>query len=165
MFRPIRDVLGVLKDGKCGPIEYSLTPVSAIKTLPKQNLYLDGYTIKLNDSNDNGAKSLLGHYTYNLNFDLIDHGYTYSFPLKVIVKTKQATTDEEIRAAINIPPGFSSFEPGKQEMLPGVSLMVGQAYIYELPKIKEWNEDDKVSIGIRIGHHTLAECNCITLMG
>ena len=43
--------------------------------------------------------------------------------------------------------------------------MVGQPYLYELPKIKEWNEDDEVSIGIRIGHHTLAECNCITLVG
>ena len=82
-----------------------------------------------------------------------------------MIKNKEAITDEEIRAAINIAPGFKSFEPGEQDKLPGVTLMVGQPYIYKLPGIKEWNEKDKVDVGIIMGHHLLAECNCVTLIG
>ena len=82
-----------------------------------------------------------------------------------MIKNKIVKTEEEIRAAINIAPGFKSFEPGEQDKLPGVTLMVGQPYIYQLPAIKEWNEYDKVDVEIKIEDHMLAKCQCITLIG
>lgn len=42
--------------------------------------------------------------------------------------------------------------------------MVGQPYMYELPRIKEWNEDDKVLMEMKISNSILRECNCITLV-
>ena len=42
--------------------------------------------------------------------------------------------------------------------------MVGQPYMYELPQIKEWNEDDNVLMEMRISNSILQECNCVTLV-
>jgi len=62
-------------------------------------------------------------------------------------------------------PGFEKFEPGQRARLPPVSLMVNAPFIYMLPPIVEWNEDDKVTVSIRIGDERLAACNCIRLRG
>lgn len=43
-------------------------------------------------------------------------------------------------------------------------MMSGKSHYYELPKIKEWNEKDKVSIKLRIGNEKLAACNCIYIV-
>jgi hypothetical protein len=82
MFRPLTDIYGLVNQGRCGPVKHSLIQKNQSRILFQKILAIDNYTIKLFAKE---ASDFIGSYEVQLNFNLVDFNYQYSFPFMVII--------------------------------------------------------------------------------